>query len=98
MSKVFLKYAFIVEPNTTFQSITDFESMLANFLGEHGFKGEYIESAPGQEAMRIMEITQVSSLDFSPPQEAPVQEPPKSPKAYAKEVVKAYAKPKRSTR
>jgi len=79
--KVYIKYGFVFEPAETWDSMGAFHGDLAAFFQERGLEAEVIETAEGQEQLRILFI-----------KKAPEVVP--EPKPVSKQRLKAYSSPR----
>jgi hypothetical protein len=62
MSKVFVKYGFIFDPNRTWDTLHSFERDLANAFSQKGFKTELIETGSDNDDMVILSVEPAPGL------------------------------------
>ena len=87
--KVFIKYGYLLDPNTTWTHLSSFEQELADFFGEKGYETEYVRTQEGQEAMKILYIYPITEADFTTPEP---EEKLKTPKQQVAAVIKKIPK------
>jgi len=59
---VFLEYAFLFEPDSTWSNIHDFEHDLADFFHSYGYEADVVDSIRGHVGRRVIFITKITDL------------------------------------
>lgn len=62
--KVYIKYGFIFEPAEIWPNVVSFEADIARFFSERNLQAELIETADGQETLRIVYISPKPMIDI----------------------------------
>jgi hypothetical protein len=65
MSKVFVKYGFIFDPDDAWNNLTDFEIDLALMMKQRGLKAELVESVAEQEDMVVIYISKSDQINLT---------------------------------